>query len=359
MSIWQTKVANLPARSIVIPSETKMFRGEIADVDLSLDTKYQISIMIDLSNDKYKPDNIFLDRLEIIPSLQTYDGTDILLGQDLLNVTRERLESAYSIILEFETTLHPIYNKREEEYEAFKKDIDLDTLVLFMQSEAQKKTEYLIFEIEHLSSFAGEDSLTSNDFSFEPGVIVGEDLPFTAEDFLTKIKEDEDAKVPAEEVLSDYFKEYAENDTSLSFGESLPLSELTSLSGGTITGGVIVNDTTHDAKLGYDTNFSYDTFQFEHDNKEKFLKEAVNNPSHYNDSELETFEMFILMNTSRPEKIIGALEFNIFKYRDRAKLKGSESEDNKKMMWYLSKMALLFPEEVRLYERYHLDKVGN
>lgn len=344
MSIWQTKVTNSPARNIVIPSETKMFRGEIGDVDLSLDAKYQISIMIDLSNEKYKPDNIFLDRLEIIPSLQTYEGTDILLGQDFLNVTRERLETAYSIILEFETTLHPIYNKREEEYEAFKKDIDLDTLVLFMQSEAQKKTEYLIFEIEHLSSFAGEDSLTSNDFSFEPGVIVGEDLPFTAEDFLTKIKEDEDAKVAAKETLSDFFKEYAESETSLSFGESLPV--------GTILSGVSATNID-------DGRIVYGGPQIQWDHSVEVLQEAVNNPNHYNDSEIETFEMFILMNASRPEKIIGALEFNIFKYRDRAKLKGNESEDNKKMMWYLSKMALLFPEEVKLYERYHLDKVGD
>lgn len=86
--------------------------------------------------------------------------------------------------------------------------------------------------------------------------------------------------------------------------------------------------------------------------------EMVNHPSHYNDSEIETFEMFILMHANQPEMIKGALLFNIFKYRDRAKLKGKHGEDVKKMHWYLDKQTLLFPEDTHLYEIYHQTKAG-
>lgn len=88
------------------------------------------------------------------------------------------------------------------------------------------------------------------------------------------------------------------------------------------------------------------------------LKEMVTNPDHYNDNEIETFEMFILMFASQPHMIKGALLFNIFKYRDRAKLKGNPKEDSEKMLWYLDKLELLFPEDAHLYQIYHQSKEG-
>lgn len=86
-------------------------------------------------------------------------------------------------------------------------------------------------------------------------------------------------------------------------------------------------------------------------------KEMVDHPDHYNMSEIETFEMFLLQNAGRPQKVMGALEFNIQKYRDRANYKNGK-EDTKKMLWYLDKFILLFPEEANLYRIYHVNKRG-
>ena len=83
--------------------------------------------------------------------------------------------------------------------------------------------------------------------------------------------------------------------------------------------------------------------------------EHVNHPSHYNDNEIETFEMFLLFYHNQPEKIQGALIFNIFKYRDRLGKKASP-EDEGKMKWYLDKFELLFPDEYELYNIYHSSK---
>lgn len=85
--------------------------------------------------------------------------------------------------------------------------------------------------------------------------------------------------------------------------------------------------------------------------------EHVNHPSHYNDNEIETFEMFLLFYHNQPEKIQGALIFNIFKYRDRLGKKESPG-DAEKMKWYLDKFELLFPDEYELYNIYHSSK-GN
>ena len=83
--------------------------------------------------------------------------------------------------------------------------------------------------------------------------------------------------------------------------------------------------------------------------------EHVNHPNHYNDNEIETFEMFLLFYHNQPEKIQGALIFNIFKYRDRLGKKASP-EDEGKMKWYLDKFELLFPDEYELYNIYHSSK---
>ena len=80
-------------------------------------------------------------------------------------------------------------------------------------------------------------------------------------------------------------------------------------------------------------------------------KEWVNHPDHYNDTSIETIEMFLLIYHDRPEIIKGALIFNIFKYRDRLGKKDSPG-DAEKMEWYLDKFELLFPEDYHLLKIY-------
>ena len=88
------------------------------------------------------------------------------------------------------------------------------------------------------------------------------------------------------------------------------------------------------------------------------MTEMVNHPAHYNDTEIETMEMFLLLYHDRPEVIKGALLFNIFKYRDRQGKKESNTleQDTNKMNWYLDKLVSLFPEDVSLYQIYHTMK---
>lgn len=91
-------------------------------------------------------------------------------------------------------------------------------------------------------------------------------------------------------------------------------------------------------------------------------KEMVNNPDHYNDNPIETMEMFYLAFGDQPEKIKGALLFNIMKYRDRAgkkkksddeDIKKTAEEDIKKMQWYLNQLETHFPESSETYRFYH------
>lgn len=83
-------------------------------------------------------------------------------------------------------------------------------------------------------------------------------------------------------------------------------------------------------------------------------KEMVNNPDHYNDNPIETVEMFYLAFGDQPEKIKGALLFNIMKYRDRAGKKNKNSEEDiKKMKWYLDQLETHFPESAETYSFYH------
>lgn len=85
------------------------------------------------------------------------------------------------------------------------------------------------------------------------------------------------------------------------------------------------------------------------------LESIVNHPSHYNDTSIETMEMFLLFFHNQPDMIKGALLFNIFKYRDRTGKKDSLG-DIEKMNWYLDKFELLFPEDFELYNIYHSTK---
>lgn len=93
-------------------------------------------------------------------------------------------------------------------------------------------------------------------------------------------------------------------------------------------------------------------------NSNENLDKFVNNPSHYNTTPLDTLEVFIMMNEDRPERIMGALEFNIMKYKDRAGKKEGEvdEKDIKKMMWYQNKYEVLFGSENSLKNKYTADK---
>lgn len=94
--------------------------------------------------------------------------------------------------------------------------------------------------------------------------------------------------------------------------------------------------------------------------EEKKKKEMVDHPDHYNQTEIETIEKFILINHDRPDKIKGALEFNIIKYSDRVGKKDSTpegiKEDNAKINFYLDVYELLFPESLEDINRYRVWK---
>lgn len=97
-----------------------------------------------------------------------------------------------------------------------------------------------------------------------------------------------------------------------------------------------------------------------HHEQEKSNNEMVNHPDHYNKTEIETMEKFILINHDRPDKIKGALEFNIIKYSDRVGEKDPTPEgikqDNAKINFYLEVYELLFPEALEDINRYKVWK---
>lgn len=316
MSMWTTKVTNLNPTKIIIPLEEALFRGFIPSADVEFDNKYTLNMRIDLTDKNYSPTEEFLEKLKVVPYLMTKKGSDILLDKDKITMTAERLETYYHISVEFESVLHPIYTASPESKKDFLDSVDLSFLGFYLQPGFQTKTEKLIYQIDYLSVLVSEDSLSSEAFTFEPGVVLGEDLPFTLEDFMDM-----------QEVVNSGDADARDN---VNYATEKPVE-------GPIEDPI--EDPIEEVK--------------------RQLLAAVNNPSHYNDSEIETFELFLLMNASLPERIIGALNFNILKYRDRVKLKGHQAEDTQKMMWYLSKMTLLFPEEAKLYTAYHQDKLTN
>lgn len=95
-------------------------------------------------------------------------------------------------------------------------------------------------------------------------------------------------------------------------------------------------------------------------NKNGNKKEMVNHPDHYNQTEIETMEKFILINHDRPDKIKGALEFNIIKYSDRVGKKDPTpegiKEDNDKIKFYMDVYELMFPEALEDIKRYKVWK---
>jgi len=342
MSMWTTKVTNLNPTKIIIPLEEALFRGFIPSADVEFDNKYTLNMRIDLTDKDYLPTEEFLEKLKVVPYLMTKKGSDILLDKDKITMTAERLETYYHISVEFESVLHPIYTASPESKKDFLDSVDLSFLGFYLQPGFQTKTEKLIYQIDYLSVLVSEDSSSSEAFTFEPGVVLGEDLPFTLEDFMD-----------IEKAVNDDDDDDDDDDSPFTLEKFMDMQEA-------------VNNVANDSDADARDNVNYATekpvegpIEDPIEEVKRQLLAAVNNPSHYNDSEIETFELFLLMNASLPERIIGALNFNILKYRDRVKLKGHQAEDTQKMMWYLSKMTLLFPEEAKLYTAYHQDKLTN
>jgi len=78
----------------------------------------------------------------------------------------------------------------------------------------------------------------------------------------------------------------------------------------------------------------------------------VENPSHYNQTPVETIEMFYLLLHDRPDMTIVALLFNVLKYRELfSKKNGKEYLD--KMNWYVNQLELHYGEEFEVFLRYH------
>jgi hypothetical protein len=67
--------------------------------------------------------------------------------------------------------------------------------------------------------------------------------------------------------------------------------------------------------------------------------EKVFHPAHYGgeDNPYETIKVMRAKLT--PEEFIGAMKFNIFKYNDRAKLKGEELENYQKAQFYQNELV--------------------
>ena len=87
--------------------------------------------------------------------------------------------------------------------------------------------------------------------------------------------------------------------------------------------------------------------------EEDLQVDMVNYPPHYNETPIDTWEMFILMNHDRPDYIKGAFLFNLLKYKDRAGKKTDKEEDIKKMFWHLERFETLFQESTVDYSMYH------
>jgi|TARA_Y100000590_G_C15689399_1_gene1002860 hypothetical protein len=68
------------------------------------------------------------------------------------------------------------------------------------------------------------------------------------------------------------------------------------------------------------------------------VAEKVNNPLHYNKTEMETID--IIKNAMEPRYFHGYLQGNIMKYVCRYKYKGSPTTDLKKAQWYLNRLIL-------------------
>ena len=64
------------------------------------------------------------------------------------------------------------------------------------------------------------------------------------------------------------------------------------------------------------------------------IPDPVNHPSHYGgkDNPYETIKVMEARLTT--QEFIGAMKFNVYKYNDRAKQKGSEAENYKKAQFY-------------------------
>ena len=71
-------------------------------------------------------------------------------------------------------------------------------------------------------------------------------------------------------------------------------------------------------------------------------KDAVNNPAHYNNGNVECIEAIEAMLT--PEEFIGFLRGNSFKYRWRFRYKKKPIEDLHKARWYEERLLKFLME---------------
>lgn len=110
-----------------------------------------------------------------------------------------------------------------------------------------------------------------------------------------------------------------------------------------------------DEELPFDTHEN--PFEdIEKDTKKTKEGSAVNHPSHYNQTFLETMEKFLLIYADKPDYIKGAMLFNIIKYTDRAGHKDEKKQDEEKAEFYLNVLKDLFPEDTLFYEKYRSNK---
>lgn len=66
----------------------------------------------------------------------------------------------------------------------------------------------------------------------------------------------------------------------------------------------------------------------------KILSNSVHHPKHYEGKENIYETIKVLEARLTREEFIGAMKFNVYKYNDRAKLKGSELENYEKAAFY-------------------------
>lgn len=69
------------------------------------------------------------------------------------------------------------------------------------------------------------------------------------------------------------------------------------------------------------------------------MADMVNHPSHYTNGNIECIDAMV--ESQGREQVIAYCRLNAFKYIWRCQYKGTESQDMKKAIWYLSKAVEL------------------
>ena len=74
-----------------------------------------------------------------------------------------------------------------------------------------------------------------------------------------------------------------------------------------------------------------------------FSEEMVNSPKHYKNGKYEAID--VMLDIFGKKKVSAFCELNAFKYQWRSHLKGTDIQDKKKAIWYLSKYNELNKKE--------------